>query len=96
MRAAWLAIPRRSVKFSSANRSAPELAANYGSQTVGYQTTNVTLAFVMVLDRCDCAGNQPHVREQLGVEGIVPEGTETQHALVLVRIRSRRKVLSAW
>jgi hypothetical protein len=82
------------MKREFADRSDSALVDAYGPQSMAYQGTNVPLCILIVLDLVDRGGGQPPLREQVSVHHRTPKASQTEHAVVLVRIQGQRKTPS--
>ncbi|MER9489317.1 hypothetical protein NKI50_25605 [Mesorhizobium sp. M0563] len=84
------------VKRSLTNRDLPGLLKDHGFQTAAYQTTNVSFAFLLVLDLFDRSkGLQPHLEKQISLGSKTPQGQDTSYDVVVMRVQGQRKVPSA-
>ena len=72
------------------------LLNEHGLQTAAYQTTNVSFAFLLVLDLFDRSkGLQPHLEKQILLGSKTPSGQDTAYDVVVMRVQGQRKVPSA-
>lgn len=84
------------VKRSLTNRDLSGLLEDHGLQTAAYQTTNVSFAFLLVLDLFDRSkGIQPHLEKQIWLGSKAPQGQDTSYNVVVMRVQGQRKVPSA-
>jgi hypothetical protein len=84
------------VKRTLTNRDLRGLLEDHGLQTAAYQTTNVTFAFLLVLDLFDRSkGLQPHLEKQTSLGSKTPPGQDTSYDVVVMRVQGQRKVPSA-
>jgi hypothetical protein len=72
-----------------------ELVEEFGAQAVSYQTTNVPISLLLVLDLTRRCGGQPHLREQISVQRKMPNGSATEHVVIVFRVQGRRNRPSA-
>ncbi|OYD73836.1 hypothetical protein [Paraburkholderia hospita] len=78
------------VKMSDDDLSHAELLDRFGGQTAAYLTTTVNFGFLLVLDRYDRDGSQPHFSEQISLERKVIKGQSTPYDIVTMRVQAQR------
>lgn len=84
------------VKRSFVNSDLSGLLNDHGLQTAAYQTTNVSFAFLLVLDLFDRSnGLQSHLEKQISLGSKTPSGQDTAYDIVVMRVQGQRKVPSA-
>lgn len=78
------------VKMSDGNLTHAELLKKFGGQAAAYLTTSVPFGFLLVLDRYDRNGTQPHFNEQVSLERKLIEGQTTEYDIVTMRVQAQR------
>ena len=78
------------VKMSDGNLTHAELLQNFGGQVAAYVTTSVPFGFLLVLDRFDRNGGQPHFREQVSLQRKVIKNQTTEYDIVTMRVQAQR------
>lgn len=68
-----------------------QLTNEFGLQTVAYQSTSFTFAFLLVLDLFDRGGGQPHIQEQVSLIRKKPKGQDTEYDIVVMRVQGQRQ-----
>lgn len=67
-----------------------QLLDAYGAQTVAYQSTSFTFAFLLVLDLFERDGGQPQIEEQISLKRKKPNGQNTEYDVVVMRVQGQR------
>ncbi|WP_176081829.1 hypothetical protein [Paraburkholderia tropica] len=78
------------VKMSDGNFTHAELLQKFGGQAAAYVTTSVPFGFLLVLDRFDRNGTQPHFSEQVSLERKLIDGHTTEYDIVTMRVQAQR------